>query len=87
VSVNIKNGVMMILSFKDVQFIIEALEFRIEAYQERFNEELDEDEASDMGNDRYFLEALREDLMKAIKDGSLPKIAEYSDSLYQEVKN
>lgn len=69
----------MILSFKDVQFIIEALEFRIEAYRERLkDEELDEDEASDIGNDCYFLEALREDLMKAIKDGSRPKIAESS---------
>ena len=78
----------MILSFKDVQFIIEALEFRIEAYRERLkDEELDEDEASDIGNDRYFLEALCEDLMKAIKDGGLPKIAESSDGLYQEVRN
>ena len=78
----------MILSFKDIQFIIEALEFRIEAYRERLkDEELDEDEASDIGNDRYFLEALREDLMKAIKDGSLPKIAEASDGLYQEVRS
>jgi hypothetical protein len=78
----------MILSFKDVQFIIEALEFRIEAYRERLkDEELDEDEASDIGNDRYFLEALREDLMKAIKDGRLPKIAESSDGLYQEVRS
>ena len=78
----------MILSFKDIQFIIEALEFRIEAYAERLkDEDLDEDEASDIGNDCYFLEALREDLMKAIKEGSLPKIAEYSDGLYQEVRN
>jgi hypothetical protein len=88
VSVKIKNGVQMILSFKDVQFIIEALEFRSEAYRERLkNEELDEDEVSDIGNDRYFLEALREDLMKAIKDGTLPKIAESSDGLYQEVRS
>ena len=78
----------MILSFKEIQFIIEALEFRIEAYRERLkDEELDEDEASGIGNARYFLEALREDLMKAVKDGSLPNIAESSDGLYQEVRS
>ncbi|MCU0543859.1 MAG: hypothetical protein MUE44_17050 [Oscillatoriaceae cyanobacterium Prado104] len=65
----------MILSFKDVQFIVEALEFQIEAYQKRLNDEnLDEDAASDIGNDCGFLEALRHDLVKAIKDGNLPKI-------------
>jgi hypothetical protein len=77
----------MILSFKDLQFIIEALEFRIEAYKEHLNdEELDEDEASDIGNDCGFLEALRQDLLKAIKDKNLPKIAESSEGLYQEVR-
>jgi hypothetical protein len=80
----------MIRSFKDVQFIIAALEFRIKAYQERLkDEELDDDEASDIGNDCYFLEALREDLMKVIKKGNMPEIAEPvpSDGLYQEVRN
>ena len=79
--------VHMILFFKDIQFIIEAIEFRIETYQEHLNnEELDEDEASDIGNDCGFLEALRQDLVKAIKDGNLPKIAESSECLYQEVR-
>ncbi|MCY7384326.1 MAG: hypothetical protein LH628_17405 [Microcoleus sp. CAN_BIN18] len=80
----------MILSFKDIQFIIEALDFRIEAYQERLkDEELDDDEVSDMGNYCYFLEALCEDLMKAIKEGNMPEIAKPvpSDGLYQEVRN
>ncbi|XZO00682.1 MAG: hypothetical protein ACM65L_19505 [Microcoleus sp.] len=77
----------MILSFKDLQFIIEAIEFRIEAYQEHLNDEdLDEDEASDIGNDCGFLEALRQDLVTTIKDGNLPKIAESSEGLYQEVR-
>ena len=45
----------MILSFKDVQFIIEALELQIEAHQKRLqDEELDEDIVSDIGNDRFF---------------------------------
>ncbi len=78
----------MVLSFKDVQFIIEALELQIEVYQERLqNEELDEDIASDIGNDRYFLEALRKDLLQVIKNGNLPKIAESSEGLYQEARN
>lgn len=77
----------MILSFKDLQFIIEAIEFRIETYQEHLNDEdLDEDEASDIGNDCGFLEALRQDLVTAIKDGNLTKIAESSEGLYQEVR-
>ena len=78
----------MILSFKDVQFIIEALELQIEAYEKRLqDEELDEDMASDIGNDRFFLEALHKDLTRAIKEGSLPKLAEASEDLYQEVRN
>lgn len=82
----VKKDVEMILFFKDIQFLIEAIEFRIEAYQERLNEDLDEDEASDIGNNCGFLEALRQDLVKAIKDGNLPKIAESSEGLYQEVR-
>ena len=66
----------MILSFKDVQFIIEALELQIESYQKRLqDEELDEDIVSDIGNDRYFLESLHKDLIRAIKEGNLPKLA------------
>ena len=78
----------MVLSFKDVQFIIEALELQIEAYEKRLqDEELDEDMASDIGNDRFFLEALHKDLTRAIKEGSLPKLTEASEDLYQEVRN
>ena len=78
----------MVLSFKDVQFIIEALEFRIEVYQQFLQDpELNEDEIADIGNDCYFLEALCKDMTKSIQDGSLPKIAESSSSLYQEMRN
>ena len=78
----------MILSFKDVQFIIEALELQIESYQKRLqDEELDEDIVSDIGNDRYFLESLHKDLIRAIKEGNLPKLAELSEDLYQEARN
>lgn len=65
----------MNLSFKDVQFIIEALDYRIEAYRNNLNkEDLDEDEASDISNDCCFLEALRNDLEKALKQGEIPKV-------------
>lgn len=65
----------MNLSFKDVQFIIESLDYRIEAYRNNLTkEDLDEDEASDISNDCYFLEALRNDLEKALKQGKIPKV-------------
>ena len=39
----------MNLSYKATQFIIEAIEYQIKAYQERLDrEDLDEDEASDI---------------------------------------
>ena len=85
---DVRNGVLMILSFKDVQFIIEAIELQIKIYQERLqDEELNEDLASDIGNDCYFLEALHKDLIRAIKEGNLPKLAEPSENLYQEARN
>lgn len=54
-----------------LKIIIEALDYRIEAYQEilKNQEDLDEDEASDIGNDCAFLKALRKDLAKAWKLG------------------
>lgn len=54
----------MNLSYKDKQFLIEAIDFQLKAYQERLKtiEDLDEDEASDIGNDLKFLESLRHTL-------------------------
>lgn len=57
----------MNLSPKAIRFIIEALDYRIEAYQERLKvETLDEDEASDITNDALFLESLRQELAKTL---------------------
>jgi hypothetical protein len=64
----------MDLSFKDVQFIIEALDYRIESYRELLQVTKDEDEISDISNDCYFLEALRQDLARGLSKRSLPKI-------------
>ncbi|BAY29410.1 hypothetical protein NIES2107_12530 [Nostoc carneum NIES-2107] len=53
----------MKLSFKDIQFIIEAINNLIKIYELRLNDEnIDEDELSDIGNDCMFLETLRVDL-------------------------
>ena len=63
---------MMNLSFKDTQFIIEAIDNLIDNYQERIEaiQDIDEDEASDLGNDCMFLECLRQDLAKSV-DGEV----------------
>ena len=47
----------MKLSYKTTQFIVEAIENQIAAYQKRLEEidNIDEDEASYIGNDCVFL--------------------------------
>jgi hypothetical protein len=58
----------MNLSFKDLRFIIKALENQINVYQERLQviEDVDEDEAADIGNDIKFLELLLADMKKSL---------------------
>lgn len=65
----------MNLSYKATQFIIEAIDCQIKAYQERLKviEDVDEDEASDIGNDWGFLEALRIDLAQSLEKWVAPK--------------
>ncbi|MDY6805255.1 MAG: hypothetical protein SXA11_15810 [Cyanobacteriota bacterium] len=65
----------MKLSYKATQFIIEAIDLQIEAYQKRLEEigDTEEDEASDISNDCGFLEALRKDLLDTLKEGELPQ--------------
>jgi hypothetical protein len=71
----------MNLSYKATQFIIEAIEYQIKAYQERIDmEDLDEDEASDIINDSGFLEALCRDLRKNLNEGKTPDVLKSSDS-------
>ncbi|MDZ8050153.1 MAG: hypothetical protein RMX68_006985 [Aulosira sp. ZfuVER01] len=53
----------MKLSFKDIQFIIEAIDNLIKLYESQLNDEnIDKDDLSDIGNDCMFLETLRVDL-------------------------
>lgn len=62
----------MNLSPKAIRFIIEALDYRLEAYQERLKvDALDEDEASDITNDALFLESLRQELAKTLDVSTL----------------
>jgi len=58
---------MMNLSPKAMRYLIEALEFRIVAYQTQLQEQdLSEGEASDVTNDLMFLELLLQDLKEAL---------------------
>lgn len=53
---------MVNLSPKALRFTVDALEYRISAYeQELDNAELSEDQVSDLSNDLMFLEALLQD--------------------------
>ena len=71
----------MNLSYKATQFLIEAIEYQIKAYQERLDmEDLDEDEASDIINDSGFLEALCRDWRKNLNEGKTPDVLKSSDS-------
>jgi hypothetical protein len=65
----------MNLSFKDLRFIIEAIEHQIKGYQERLQviEEVDEDEAADLGNDIKFLELLHADMTTSLEQKSSVK--------------
>lgn len=59
----------MNLSFKNLRFIIEAIEYQINAYKERLPviEDVNEDETADLGNDIKFLELLIADMTTSLK--------------------
>ncbi|MGI8503236.1 MAG: hypothetical protein ACR2LR_19210 [Hassallia sp.] len=57
----------MNFSPKAIRFIVEALEYRISAYQKQLEtENLNDDEVSDITNDMMFLESLSQELKKAL---------------------
>ena len=60
----------MNFSFKDLKFIVEAIDCLIEKYQKRLDaiEDAESDEASDLGNDCMFLELLRQDIEKTLAE-------------------
>ncbi len=63
----------MNLSFKDTKFIVEAIDYLLEKYDRRLTEIEDdedyEDEASDLGNDKMFLESLKSEIEHTIETG------------------
>jgi hypothetical protein len=71
----------MNLSFKDLRFIIEAIEHQIKAYQKRLQviEDVDEDEAAGLGNDIKFLELLHADMTTNLEQTTLVKTLSYGD--------
>ena len=71
----------MNLSFKDLRFIIKAIEHQIKTYQERLQviEEVDEDEAADLGNDIKFLELLHADMTTALEQNTSVKTLSYGE--------
>jgi hypothetical protein len=57
----------MNLSAKATQFILEALEYRIKAYQDQIEtDELDDDTAADVTNDLMYLQSLQQELKKSL---------------------
>jgi hypothetical protein len=68
----------MDLSFKDIKFMIEAVDNLMVKYQERINQIEDsdeyEDEVSDLGNDIMFLSSLRKKIDDSLNDSLNPKI-------------
>jgi len=69
----------MNLSFKDLRFIIEAIEHQINAYQERLQVIEDVDEAADLGNDIKFLELLHADMTTTLEQNTSVKTLSYGE--------
>ena len=73
----------MNLSFKDLRFIIEAIEHQINAYKERLqvieDVDEDEDEAADLGNDIKFLELLHADMTTTLEQNTSVKTLSYGE--------
>ena len=64
---------MVNLSPKAMRFTVEALEYRISAYEQQLERsDLPEDEASDLTNDLMFLESLLQDFQKALTIPTTP---------------
>jgi hypothetical protein len=71
----------MNLSFKDLRFIIKAIEHQINAYKERLQviEDVDEDEAAELGNDIKFLELLHADMTTTLEQNTSVKSLSYGE--------
>ena len=64
----------MELSFKDIQSTIEAIDLLTGTYEIRLDrQDIDEDEAADLGNDRMFLQSLRHKLSTKVESNLVDK--------------
>ena len=64
---------MVNLSPKAMRFTVEALEYRISAYEQQLEQsDLHEDEVSDLTNDLMFLESLVQNFKKALEIPATP---------------
>jgi len=63
----------MVLSFKDIRFIIEALELLMKKYQDRYHvaEGINDDEASELGNDIRYLELLLASMKEGLEKSTM----------------
>ena len=78
----------MNLSFKNLRFIIKALEHQINAYKERLQviEDIDKDEAADIGNDIRFLELLYAEMTTTLEQNTSVKNLSYGE-VYSPAQN
>ena len=61
----------MKLSFKDTQFVLEAIDSLVSKYQEILEQpSTTEDEASDLGNDLMFIQSLHQSLTTSLENTS-----------------
>ena len=64
----------MELSFKDIRFTIEAIDLLTGTYAIRLDrQDIDEDEAADLGNDQTFLQSLRHKLSTNVESNLVNK--------------
>jgi hypothetical protein len=72
------------LSYKDMKFIIEAIDNLATGYAARLDrDDIDEDEAADLGNDCMFLESLRNNLADNLESKLLDSQPNLSSMLQQ----
>ncbi|MEG4987126.1 hypothetical protein QUB08_15350 [Microcoleus sp. BR0-C5] len=78
----------MNLSFKDLRFIIKAIEHQINAYKERLQviEDVDEDEAAELGNDIKFLELLLADMTTSLEQNTGRENIAYEQALSEALE-
>jgi hypothetical protein len=70
---------MMQLSYKDIQFTIEAIDNLINTYEKNLDrQDIHEDEAADLGNDCMFLESLRHKLARNVESDLLESQPNFS---------